>query len=183
MKSKTQCSADRVFCELKLRHDIGNGRRFKCIYSWEVFASSEVLKAVKLLLLFFWVVRPCERVDRHRRFRGTYWFCLQPCGQLHVPAALPLGKSLRYAYDIRFCASKGKWKSASCPITWQMKSNFILKNVWNYWLRSVEDCFTRHCKEPTHWHSVVWMHISALTASQSAVCLSELELWPCLQQP
>jgi hypothetical protein len=41
----------------------------------------EVLTAVKMSMLVFWVVTPCELVDRHQRFGGAYCLHLQGWGE------------------------------------------------------------------------------------------------------
>jgi hypothetical protein len=37
----------------------------------------EVLMAVRMTVLFFWVVTPCGLINRYRRFGGTYCLHLQ----------------------------------------------------------------------------------------------------------
>jgi hypothetical protein len=37
----------------------------------------EVLRSVKMTMLFFWVVTPCRLVDRYQRFGETYCLHLQ----------------------------------------------------------------------------------------------------------
>jgi hypothetical protein len=37
-----------------------------------------ILTAVKISMLVFWVVTPCGLVGRYHRFRGTYCLSLQP---------------------------------------------------------------------------------------------------------
>jgi hypothetical protein len=37
----------------------------------------EVLTAVKMSMLFFWAVTPCELVDKYQLFAGTYCLHLQ----------------------------------------------------------------------------------------------------------
>jgi hypothetical protein len=37
----------------------------------------DVITAVKILILLFWVVTPCGLVGRHHRFGGTYCHHLQ----------------------------------------------------------------------------------------------------------
>jgi hypothetical protein len=45
--------------------------------------SSEVLRAVKMLMVILRVVIQCGLVGRYQHFRGKYYFNLQPCGNVH----------------------------------------------------------------------------------------------------
>jgi hypothetical protein len=41
------------------------------------YVKSEVLTAVKMSMLFFWVITPCGLASRYQRFGGTYCVHLQ----------------------------------------------------------------------------------------------------------